>query len=255
MANSPPTLAQLREGGVKKTAPIIPGLGSNLGVYQKAGQQGIRDAGYSLGYIPPAQNTSPTLGDLLKQRMGGGGGGGYDPYAAQRAADERRRAAMRAAIEQQYGGAIGSLQDVNHQTMMGLGGFYNDAVARQGPIWQQNQALQSQYGRQLADVAQNASRGVLDQGDMLQRDLQAQGAGVGGLQGRISGDVRDILGARSAGDQYNTRLAQVMALAQAGGSDLLSAILQGAQSQRENAYTQQLAQLQAEQAMKMAELA
>lgn len=207
-------------------------------------------------YIPPS---GPTMGDLLAQKGGGGsrggGGGGYDPYAAARAAEEARRAAMRAAIEQQYGSAIGSLQDVNHQSMMGLGGWYNEAQGRMNPIYDQNQALTGQYQNQLQELARNASRGVLDQGDLLARDLQAQGAGIGGLQNNISGDVRDILGAGSAQSQYNTRLAQVMGTQRTDNAALLSAILQSAQSTRENTYTQQLARLQGEQAMKLAELA
>jgi len=216
-------------------------------------------SGDTMSYVPPPRDNTPIKDlrpDLFGGGGGGGGGGGYDPYAAQRAEEERRRAAMRKAIQDQYSRSIGTLQGLNRDTTRGLNQGYTDARNRMNPIYDQNQRLTGDYSRQLASVAQNASRGVLDQGALLSRDLQGQGGyGMAGLQGQISGDVRDILGARAAGDQYNTRLAQVMGLSRQDNSAMLSAILQGAQAQRSNSYQQQYNQMLSEQALKLAELA
>lgn len=215
-------------------------------------------SGQTVSYVPPPRDDTP-LRDARPDLFGGGGGGGgggYDAAAAARAAEERRRAAMRKAIQDQYSRSIGTLQGLNRDTTRGLNQGYTDARNRMNPIYDQNQRLTADYSRQLASVAQNASRGVFDQGAMLSRDLQGQGGyGMAGLQGQISGDVRDILGARAAGDQYNTRLAQVMGLSRQDNSAMLSAILQGAQAQRSNSYQQQYNQMLAEQALKLAELA
>lgn len=206
----------------------------------------------------------PTLADLFPDIFHGGGGGGggghgrgFDFGAAARAAEEKRKAAMRAAIQQQYGGAINNLTNLNRETTHGLGVEYNAALSRFNPIYAQNRALTGDYSRQLNALAQHASQGVLDQGGALARDIRGQGGayGLGALQGRISGDVHDILGANSAANQYNTRLAQVMGVNQADNRALLNAILQGAQSTRQNTYAQQLNQLRGDQAMKLAELA
>lgn len=234
------------------------GGGGILNTIGNAAQM-VRDSLYSAQFVPN-QRDNRTLSDIYGDRWGsggggGGGGGGGDPYAAQRAAEERRRAAMRAAIEKQFGGAIAGLNTSNLGAAQGLNNYYHQAGARLNPIYNQNQKLTQGYGRQLADVARNSTKGVISEGDMLARDLQGQGAGLGDLRQFIGSNVEDMLGARAAGDQYNTRLAQVMGTSKADNFALLSDILHGAQSTRTNNYTQQLNQLRAEQAMRLAELA
>lgn len=196
----------------------------------------------SLQYVPGNGNAGQTLGDIFGNRWGsggGGGGGGYDPYAAQRAAEERQRAAMRA----QYQAAIGQLGGQNNASYRALGDYYNQARGRANPIFAQNRALTGDYNKQLQALTRNASQGVLSQGDMLARDLQGQGAGLGDLRGVIGSDVTDILGAGAASQGFNNRLGQVMGRSEADNSAMLSAILQGAQSTRQTTYDQELAKL------------
>lgn len=238
----------------KKSGGIF---GSITGAVKTAGRL-ANEARFSPQFVPNGGAGGQTLGDMFGDRWGsGGGGGGGDPYAAQRAEDERRRAAMRAAIQQQYGGAINQLGGQNTASRGALQQFYGQAQGRMNPIFAQNTALTGQYQKQLQGLTQNASRGVLDQGNMLARDLQSQGGGYGvaGLQGAVNDDVTDILGAGAAAGGFNNRLGQVMGTSQRDNAAMLSAILQGAQSSRENSYAAELARLRNAQAMGLAELA
>lgn len=224
-------------GTKKKSGGLLGGLSNAI----NSAARTVGGVTNSAQFVPNDMNGGRTLGDIFGNRWGGGGGrgGGGDPYAAQRAAEERQRAAMRA----QYNAAIGQLGTQNTQSRAALGDFYNQARGRTNPIFAQNRALTGDYNKQLQQMTQNASRGVLDQGNMLARDLQGQGFGLGNMREVIGDDVTDILGAGSASQGFNNRLGQVMGRSEADNNALMSSVLQGAQSSRQNAYDQELAKL------------
>lgn len=178
------------------------------------------------------------------RRGGGGGGGGggpsaYEKFLIEEEKRKQRELAMRkAALTQQLGRARGQALPLLRQ----YSSQYNKDI---GSIFGQNRALNSGYTNQLRAVQNQMNRGTRAQAQGLQTDLQGQGAGseIAAMQQAAQMNIggTDLLS--MLGQQYNTRLAQVMAQRQADARAMGAATKASSMGQLENSYANLLAQI------------
>lgn len=183
---------------------------------------------------------------------GGGGGGGWRDFAAE---EEARKAKQRALVEQLYKQGLGQLNTSRGEAQRALPGFQKSALAELARIYAQNQGATKGFGTQIKGIGANVLAGLGQESSGLLRDLQAQGAdstGLGAALAQYQGDARATQG---AGDQFNLRLAQVMANQNADQRALTGTINQSAQGQLSTGYQAALAQMQAERVQALMGLA
>lgn len=182
----------------------------------------------------------------------GGGGGGWRDFAAE---EEARKAKQRALVEQLYKQGLGQLNTGRGEAQRALPGFQKSALAELARIYAQNQGATKGFGTQIKGIGANVLAGLGQESSGLLRDLQAQGAdstGLGAALAQYQGDARATQG---AGDQFNLRLAQVMANQNADQRALTGTINQSAQGQLSTGYQAALAQMQAERVQALMGLA
>ena len=160
-------------------------------------------------------------------RGGGGGGGGYvDRYA-------QARKDMTAKLDAQKAAAAGALP-----------GFLAEFNKSIGGINAENQALTSQYSKQINALMNQLLAQSRSAEAMLGGDLGAQGAGLRPLQSQAAQAQLGISNIGTAQDVFNRRLAQVMAGAAADRKAAGAQTNQAAQGALENSYLQALMQIQ-----------
>lgn len=172
---------------------------------------------------------------------GGGGGGGYDPYAAQRAEEARRRA----ELERRKAELTTGLQGARQQAIPLLNKYGAEYGASINKTFAENRGLNAGYNNQLQAIANQMNQGMQGQQQMLQRDLMGQGANseVAGMNAAAQQGMAGTNFLSQLGQQYNTRLAQAMAAAQADAGAMGSAIKASSLGNLENSYANLLAQI------------
>lgn len=167
-----------------------------------------------------------------------GGGGGYD-YAAAEAKRQAELDKRKADLTKQLQGARG-------QALPLLGGYYNQYNKDIGGIFNQNRAQTGAYSNQLRQLQGQMNAGTAGTQQMLQRDLQGQGAGAPDLQALLAQATANRQGTdflSLLAQQYNTRLAQTMAQRAADAKSMGAAVNASSKGQLENSYANLLAQI------------
>lgn len=172
---------------------------------------------------------------------GGGGGGGYDYGAWQRQMEEERQ---RKLEQQKYALSLQAIQ-ARDQAMPQLQQYRQQYDKDIGGIYAQNRGLNAGYNQQLQSIQGQMNRGTTGTRDMLTRDLQAQGGAsdIGAIRSAASADVAGNDFLSLLGQQYNTRLAQVMAQRQADAQSMGATIDASSKGNLQNTYAQLLAQI------------
>lgn len=174
---------------------------------------------------------------------GGGGGGGASAYEKWQIAQEekRQRELDRRKLEFTQG-----LQNARKQAMPLLNNYYNQYNKDIGGVFAQNRGLNAGYNQQLQSIANQINGGGAATQRMLSTDLMGQGAGGPELQALRAAGLQDTQGTNFLnllGQQYNARLAQAMASAQADAQGMGAAIKANSLGQLENSYANALAQI------------
>lgn len=174
---------------------------------------------------------------------GGGGGGGqsaYDRFLIEQEKERQRR------LDQQKMQLTAGLQGARRQALPLLNKYnqqYNKDIAS---TFAQNRGLNRGYGQQLGAIRNQMNTQTRGTQNMLQQDLQGQGAGAPDLQAMMAASQQNMAGANFMdllGQQYNTRLAQVMAQRQADARSMGAAIGASSKGNLENSYANLLAQI------------
>lgn len=185
-------------------------------------------------------------------RRGGGGGGGYggggyndgpSAYDLWRIEQEEKR---RRELEERKAQLTAGLNSARDQAMALLPQYGAQYQADIGNIFNNNAALTGGYNQQLQAIQNQLGAGARGTQQMLARDLGNQGAGAGDLQAMNVAAQQSIGGTdllSMLAQQYNTRLAQVMAQRQADAQSMGSAIQASSQGQLQNSYANLLAQI------------
>lgn len=178
-------------------------------------------------------------------RRGGGGGGGYggpSAYEKWQIAQEEKR---QKELERRKAELTAGLQGARRQAIPLLNRYASEYGGSINKTFAENRGLNAGYADQLKAIQNQMNQGMQGQQQMLQRDLQGQGANsevaamqAAAQQGMAGTDFLSMLG-----QQYNTRLAQAMAAAQADAGSMGSAIKASSLGNLENSYANLLAQI------------
>jgi hypothetical protein len=214
-------------------------------VYVDRGVDKALAAELSLGGQSPYYGDFRIGGGGGSGRGGGGGSGGYQKYLNALQALRQQAIAQTTQQRDQQLGDLSGLRGSAINAVNRYAGDYNKAI---GTAFDQNRQQSQVYQAQLAQMGNQISAGLSDLANPIVNDLQAQGADIAGLQGRL-GEAQTAAGALSgAQGTLNTRLAQVMDAARADFTGLGASTQQAARSMAENEYTSARNQVMAQYA-------
>lgn len=233
-------------GGGSRPRATAPGYGSS----QNKQRQGINDYRRTAAYQNEARRQMQALTAALGSRVGGaaytpsggyggrygggggggyrrGGGGGYNP----RAAEEARKKKQRQMVEELYKKQLAQVNKWQREVLKALPGYRDEALKQIAQVYAQNKAQTEAFRKQIISQANRANQGLDAQYQALLADLAGQGAAASGLQGALAQYMGDVRAAQGAGTDFNSRLAQVMATANADYRNMANAVHQAARAQ------------------------
>jgi len=231
-----------------------------------------RNSGYDRAQQNRVDSAAVTVNRALQQQMAmqamggdsgwggsgggrGGGRGGGGGYASQAAADEKRRAAQRALVEQLYNQQVGNLGTSRDEAMAALPGFLHQALGSMAGIDRQNRTAGTQARSQIGADTRSAQGQLTQATRGLQGDLQGQGVPIQALLAANQSYGADAGARGAAANNFNSRLAAIMALAYGDARTGAATVNQGAQATAQTNYQQALAALQGQRASSLMELA
>jgi hypothetical protein len=170
----------------------------------------------------------------------GGGGGSYDAYRIAQEEERRRQLeAQKAALTQQLTGA-------RDAAIPQLDAYAQQYAWNVNDIYSQNQAQVGGYQQQLAALAAQINAATQQRQQSLQGDMQGQGA-VGpemmAMQQAAQGNQQGNDFLANNAQQYQLRLAQMMAAQRGDQLGMGSAIDASSRGQLQNSYANALAQI------------
>lgn len=183
-------------------------------------------------------------------RSGGGGGGGYGgggggPSAYDKFLIEEEKRKQR-ELEQRKAALTKQLQGARAQSLPLLRQYHSQFGNQLNQVFGQNRALNQGYSNQLSRIAQQLQQQLGGQQQSLQQDLMGQGANSPDIQALLAAATQANAGTNflnQNAQQYNTRLAQAMAMAEADARAMGGATLQSARGNLENSYANLLGQI------------
>jgi hypothetical protein len=175
---------------------------------------------------------------------GGGGGGGGSSVASARAEEEKRKAAQRKLVEQYYTQGLGSLNQARGAAGPELKRAGGQALSGIGRAYGQNKAATGVTTRDIQSIQRNILAQMQAQQTALGRDLGNQGADTRALASAGAAYQGDARATGAAQDQFNRRLAQVMATGYQDDRASAELVNQSARGQLQANYAQALQALQ-----------